>query len=777
MILTKVDIRDFKSYKSTTVKFDKGISVIIGENGSGKTSILESINFALFKQKPNASINMDDLIRRGAANAEVSVTFIANGRTFRATRGRKRGKAYGSVLYNVDNNKTLAKGEDEITKEIEGILGMGGELFTSAVYIKQGEIDRLISAQPSVRKEQIGKLLGTDELERAYQGMAELVKEYRRKSDRLSSIPGDIMKKEETIKEKKDGLILLKNELKSASLGILTLQKELETLQKTREDLERLKAFEDEKVKNEIRFKNLSENRERIEKYERELTETQGFYDRYKAIEKEMKGLTEERRKLSEILEKVAGLRRELSNADDTASRLKYSIDADFKKFGEILRTAPGDFESLINSHKKMLQSLKIDEERAKGRIEEASSKISRAQGKNREIENSVGKLNNAGITCPVCQGPLDEKHKKELLEEYSQKIEKNEGDIKKWEAVLIKLREDSKGITKSIETIGGINMGLLKSRINEAKEIRTHADKIKSGIAKNEAAIKDVSIERRLEGKEKELSGLERKNETYITAKNYLRRYLPEKEDIDAEAEKIEKRLLKLNVDIEKLGGAKELKNFERLKLKEKGAIEKLNYKRRAEAGLESRMEFENRELKKLNNRIEELKLKEKEREKLTKFLSFLEGIRQLFHRDVLQKELRTKAMPLIERYTTEIFDMFDLPYNDLELTSDFNIVLFGPHGEVGVDMLSGGEKIASALALRIGIAKALSGSAMELIILDEPTIHLDSQRKWDLVEIIKKLSQIPQTIIVTHDQEFEQAADRLIYVEKSNGISRVSS
>ncbi|MEE9474201.1 MAG: hypothetical protein V3V36_00865, partial [Candidatus Hydrothermarchaeaceae archaeon] len=63
-----------------------------------------------------------------------------------------------------------------------------------------------------------------------------------------------------------------------------------------------------------------------------------------------------------------------------------------------------------------------------------------------------------------------------------------------------------------------------------------------------------------------------------------------------------------------------------------------------------------------------------------------------------------------------------------------------------------------------------------MELIILDEPTIHLDSQRRRDLVEIIKKLSSIPQTIVVTHDKEFEQAADRLILVEKVRGISKVS-
>jgi exonuclease SbcC len=171
----------------------------------------------------------------------------------------------------------------------------------------------------------------------------------------------------------------------------------------------------------------------------------------------------------------------------------------------------------------------------------------------------------------------------------------------------------------------------------------------------------------------------------------------------------------------------------------------------------------------------IEKLTKRKIEGEQLAKFVTFLEKVRSFFHKDCLQKELRIRARPLIERYTREIFDRFNLPYSDLKITDDFNIELYGPHGKETVDMLSGGEKIAAALALRIGIAKALSGRAMELIILDEPTIHLDAQRRQELVEIIRRLSSIPQTIVVTHDKEFEQAADVLIAVEKVNGISTV--
>ena len=50
MIFTKLKLNNFKSYKNQTINFDEGISVIVGENGAGKSTILEAISFALFKQ-------------------------------------------------------------------------------------------------------------------------------------------------------------------------------------------------------------------------------------------------------------------------------------------------------------------------------------------------------------------------------------------------------------------------------------------------------------------------------------------------------------------------------------------------------------------------------------------------------------------------------------------------------------------------------------------------------------------------------------------------------
>ena len=61
MIIKSIKLQNFRSHSNTELNFDTGISVLIGENGAGKTSILEAISFALFKQHV---AKIDDLIKR-----------------------------------------------------------------------------------------------------------------------------------------------------------------------------------------------------------------------------------------------------------------------------------------------------------------------------------------------------------------------------------------------------------------------------------------------------------------------------------------------------------------------------------------------------------------------------------------------------------------------------------------------------------------------------------------------------------------------------------------
>ena len=129
--------------------------------------------------------------------------------------------------------------------------------------------------------------------------------------------------------------------------------------------------------------------------------------------------------------------------------------------------------------------------------------------------------------------------------------------------------------------------------------------------------------------------------------------------------------------------------------------------------------------------------------------------------------------SRPLIEEKTRELFEKFNFEYSDVRLDEDYDVTIYGPRGESSLDMISGGEKIAVALALRLGITQVLSGGSLEMIMLDEPTIHLDAYRRQELIDLLKRMSIIPQMIIVTHDVDLEDAADNIMKMEKEEGVS----
>ena len=178
---------------------------------------------------------------------------------------------------------------------------------------------------------------------------------------------------------------------------------------------------------------------------------------------------------------------------------------------------------------------------------------------------------------------------------------------------------------------------------------------------------------------------------------------------------------------------------------------------------------------LRELNEKIVMADKFQQEFNDVNDYINLLNHIGDLYNKNGIQKDLRNLSRPLIQKYTKEFFDEFNFNYSDLTLDDDYEVTLYGPEGESSISMVSGGEKIAIALALRLGITQALSNGELDTILLDEPTIHLDSSRRHELVNLLRDMSLLPQMIIVTHESQLEKVADNLIKVEKENGISKV--
>ena len=178
---------------------------------------------------------------------------------------------------------------------------------------------------------------------------------------------------------------------------------------------------------------------------------------------------------------------------------------------------------------------------------------------------------------------------------------------------------------------------------------------------------------------------------------------------------------------------------------------------------------------IKELNSKIKLADKFQQEYNDISDYINLLHHIRNLYSKNGIQRDLRNISRPLIQKYTKEFFNEFNFNYSDLTLDDEYDVTVYGPEGESSMTMVSGGEKIAIALALRLGITQAMANGELDTILLDEPTIHLDASRRHELINLLKDMSVLPQMIIVTHEAQLENAADNLIKVEKVNGISKV--
>lgn len=155
----------------------------------------------------------------------------------------------------------------------------------------------------------------------------------------------------------------------------------------------------------------------------------------------------------------------------------------------------------------------------------------------------------------------------------------------------------------------------------------------------------------------------------------------------------------------------------------------------------------------------------------------------RGMYHRDGIPSKLRAYALGKINEEFNSLLQMFNLSYREAVIDEDLNIVLKSSAASLPASQLSGGEKIVVALsfllALRKTVEELLVGKRVfGFLVLDEPTIHLDEDRRAGLIELLKEFQGgrvIPQLIIVTHEEDLKESADNTIYVE-NNGLTSIA-
>ena len=129
MIFKRLRLKNFKSYANEVITFNKGITVIVGENGAGKSSIFEAISFALFKQHTAGKLSA--LVRNSADTMSVELDFVSRGKEYRIIRDKTKSKTNSRLLTKTSADSefmSLCSGEREVSSQIENILDRDGNV-------------------------------------------------------------------------------------------------------------------------------------------------------------------------------------------------------------------------------------------------------------------------------------------------------------------------------------------------------------------------------------------------------------------------------------------------------------------------------------------------------------------------------------------------------------------------------------------------------------------------------------------------------------------------
>jgi len=166
--------------------------------------------------------------------------------------------------------------------------------------------------------------------------------------------------------------------------------------------------------------------------------------------------------------------------------------------------------------------------------------------------------------------------------------------------------------------------------------------------------------------------------------------------------------------------------------------------------------------------------------------YVTELEHIQEnVYNRDgPVGKSLRSWALDIISQKASEYLEKLNIKIQRISLsekTRDVDISCYSRNTTLDLESLSGGEQVSIALALRLGMSHLLGASNLNFMILDEPTAHLDSERRKSLVNVLSQLTNLKddssmQFIIITHDAEiFDDSSVENIYRFESNNNGTV--
>jgi exonuclease SbcC len=376
MKLRSISLHFFRQHISTQVTFPDGLIGIIGSNGSGKTTIVEAIGFALFGSR----------VLRGRVE-EVRT------RTAPAKSGRGKREAeprvvlsveHDTVLYRIERTLTdaslyvggepqpVATGNRDVSARVSSLVGMSYEEFLATYCTEQKGLEFLSGKKGATEREKfIVRMMGYDRLEKLQELLRSDRKEKRVVVSAVEASLGTREELEQRLAAEQEELFQVRQKHDEAS----------KVLQRAEGDFSTLRA----------KMTKLEDLRSKVTR-EREAIQTLGV--RLEERERRMRSLAENKgRAETELQQALKGLVVSGATLEESVAALKGRLAADKEKVAAALeakRVAEGSWREGV----VQLQAEKEAVERQLKTLIAKSSKI--------------GELK-AGSDCPTCGQELGE--------------------------------------------------------------------------------------------------------------------------------------------------------------------------------------------------------------------------------------------------------------------------------------------------------------------------------------------------------------------------------
>ena len=674
-MITTIELGDFLAHSNTKLEFENGVTVFVGDNGAGKSSIIDAITFALFGQHTRKSNK--SLIKRGANQGFAKIGFSINEKQYEAVRKIDNKGSLAATFSEIfgDERMEIAAGErkqfgESMTQEIEKTIGLNFEKLKIASIVQQGELNTIINSKPKEFKELLNAIIGIDKLDVASESMKLVNKEFREK------IRGEV-------------------------------------------------GYDDTHI--EILVRDLEQNKKEIQE---RIPEKNKLESEQKILQNEVSELREKIETESPKIDKINQLelrKKELSlYAKEAIQEIQREINENERK----IHDCEGCFE-----HANLKTDLESKIEKVERAIEDTLKKIQEFSNQIASLKEKqllASKLHLKDNKCPVCDSNVEKLNP--LFQEEHIKKE------------IIRVQEKINSTEKE-KTLYGQKRKEFSEKLQNARDaeaiLRAHSINNKEEL---------VKIERDIEIKKQKIPSPEGN--------------LLEISQIDSHAKMIFESILKLEIEIKGFN-EQEFFNLKKIVNEKQMNLSQIDHQIGA---ISEKISKGKEQIKVIQSTISELKI-------VKEYISNLDKIQtNIFSRDgPVATSLRSWALNAISAKSSEYLTLLNTKIQRISLsekTRDISIACYSKKEVLELESLSGGEKVSVALALRLGMASLLGASNLNLMILDEPTTHLDAERKKLLVGVLSQLSNVSnvesqmQFLIITHDTEiFEDSTVEQIY------------